>query len=326
MTALLITVDTELSSSLHQRGVSLADNVDRSIWARTRSGAFGIGWQMEQLDRHGLKGVFFLDPMPALVHGTDFLAPIVHAIVARGHEVQMHIHTEWLAWAKDSPVGGRQGRNIGDFSLDDQIILLGRAKQWLEQAGAPAITAFRAGNFGANDDTLRALATLGVAWDSSVNPAYLGRECGISADRAQIGATRAQGVVELPVSGIEDRPGGFRPAQICAMSAAEMRAGLRHAVREGHDAFNVVTHSFEMLSRDRRRPNGAVIARFQALCRDAARLPGVRGAGFNDLSVDLADRPARTLSRAAPSRLRTGLRLVEQAWATWRYEHRLVPA
>jgi hypothetical protein len=81
-----------------------------------------------------------------------------------------------------------------------------------------------------------------------------------------------------------------------------------------------------MLSRDRRRPNGAVIARFQALCRDAARLPGVLGAGFDDLSVDLADRPARTLSRAAPSRLRTGLRLAEQALATWRYEHRLVPA
>jgi hypothetical protein len=238
----------------------------------------------------------------------------------------MHIHTEWLAWAKDSPVGGRQGRNIGDFSLDDQVILLGHAKQWLEQAGAPAITAFRAGNFGANDDTLRALAKLGVAWDSSVNPAYLGRECAITADPAQIGPTRAQGIVELPVSGIEDRPGGFRPAQICAMSAAEMRAGLRHAVHEGQAVFNVVTHSFEMLSRDRQRPNGAVIARFRALCREAARLPGIRGVGFNDLSLDLADQPARVLTRAAPSRLRTGLRLAEQALATWRYEHRLVPA
>jgi hypothetical protein len=302
MTALLITVDTELSASLHQRGMSLADNVDRSIWARTPAGAFGIGWQMDLLDRHGLKGVFFLDPMPALVHGADFLTPIVGAIVARGHEVQMHIHTEWLAWAKESPVGDRQGHSIGDFSLDDQIILLGRAKQLLEQAGAPAITAFRAGNFGANDDTLRALATLGVAWDSSVNPAYLGHGCGISADRALIGAIRAQGIAELPVSGIEDKPGGFRPAQICAMSAAEMRAGLRHAVRDGHDAFNVVTHSFEMLSRDRQRPNGTVIARFQALCREASRLPGIQGAGFNDLPADLADRPVRTLTRAAPDR------------------------
>ena len=326
MTALLITVDTELSSSLHQRGVSLADNVARSIWAEAKGGAYGIGWQMDLLDRHGLTGVFFLDPLPALVHGADFLAPIVRAVVGRGHEVQMHIHTEWLAWARESPVGGRQGRNIGDFSLADQIVLLGLAKQLLEDAGAPAITAFRAGNFGASDDTLRALATLGVVWDSSVNPAYLGRECTIAADRAQIGATRQHGVIELPVSGIADRPGGFRPAQICAMSAAEMRDGLRHAAREGHDAFVVVTHSFEMLSRDRQRPNRAVMARFEALCREAARLPGVQGAGFNDLPADLADRPARALTRAAPSQWRTGLRIAQQAWATWRYEHRLVPA
>ncbi|MEC3912821.1 hypothetical protein U5A82_20815 [Sphingobium sp. CR2-8] len=326
MTALLITVDTELSSSLHQRGVGLDDNVGRSIWAQARGQAFGIGWQMDLLDRHGLKGVFFLDPLPALVHGPDFLAPIVGAIVGRGHEVQMHIHTEWLAWANPSPVGDRRGRNIGDFSLADQVVLLGQAKQLLEDAGAPAITAFRAGNFGANDDTLRALAALGVAWDSSVNPAYLGRECAISVDRAQIGAVRRHGVAELPVSGIADRPSGFRPAQICAMSAAEMHAGLRHAVREGHDAFVVVTHSFEMLSRDRQRPNHAVIARFESLCREAARLPAVRGVGFNDLPTDMADRPARALTRAAPSQWRTGLRIAQQAWVTWRYERRLVPA
>lgn len=326
MTALLITVDTELSSSLHQRGVSLTDNVSRSIWAEAQGQAHGIGWQMDMLERHGLKGVFFLDPMPALVHGADFLAPIVEAIESRGHEVQMHIHTEWLAWAKESPIGGRQGRNIGDFSLDDQITLLSLAKMLLEQAGAPSITAFRAGNFGANDDTLRALAAIGVAWDSSVNPAYLGRECSITADPAQIGALRLQDVVELPVSGIHDRPGHFRPAQICAMSAAEMRAGLRHAAREGQDAFTVVTHSFEMLSRDRQRPNAMVKARFVALCREAARLPQVRGVGFRDLSPTMADDSPPSQSRVPASRIRTGLRLAQQAWATWRYEHRLVPA
>ena len=28
----------------------------------------------------------------------------------------------------------------------------------------------------------------------------------------------------------------------------------------------------------------------------------------------------------SPDRLRTGLRVVQQAWATWRYERRLIPA
>lgn len=326
MTALLITVDTELSAALHQRGIGCDENVRLSIWGNTARGDYGIGWQMDLLERHGLKGVFFLDPLPALVFGADFLKSIVAAIVGRGHELQLHLHSEWLAWAQASPVDGRQGHNIGDFTLADQTILLGLGRDLLERAGAPTITAFRAGNFGANDDTLRALAAIGLTWDSSVNPAYLGRGCGISMDAGQIDAIRTQGLVELPVSGIADRPGGFRPAQICAMSAAEMQAGLTHAVRQGHNAFVVVTHSFEMLSRDRQRPNRAVMGRFEQLCANAARLDGVRSAGFNDLSCSLADQPARALTRVPASRVRTGLRIAQQAWATWRYEHRLVPA
>ena len=326
MTALLITVDTELSALLHQRGAGLDDNIRRSIRAEAGGRDYGIGWQMDQLERHGLKGVFFLDPMPAFVHGPEFLKPIVAAIADRGHEVQLHIHTEWLGFAEQSPVEGRQGRNIGDFSLSDQILLLQIARQWLEEAGAPAITAFRAGNFGANDDTLRALAQLGIAWDSSLNPAYLNHGCGITAGREEVGISRKYGVLELPIAGISDRPGGFRPAQICAMSTSEMRAGLRHAAHEGHDAFAVVTHSFEMLSRDRQRPNRAVMRRFTALCREAAGLDGVRTAGFRDLPADLDLRPPVALSRVPPSRLRTGIRVLQQVLATWRYERRLVPA
>lgn len=326
MTLLLITVDTELSSSLHRAGATVEENVARSIWAQTSSGAFGVGWQMDQLDRHGLKGVFFLDPLPALVHGPDFLRPIVQPIISRGHEIQLHIHTEWLEWAAASPVGGRVGRNIRDFSLQDQIMLLSTAKALLEAAGAPPITAFRAGNFGADDDTLRALAAIGIQWDSSVNPAYLGRECAVSADPDQISASERLGVLELPVSGISDRPGGFRPAQVCAMSAAEMRAGLSHAAQQRHDAFVVVTHSFEMLSRDRQRPNRTVINRFERLCRRAAAMPDIASGGFADLSPILLTPAAPRLTRAAPSVLRTMSRQAQQAWATWRYEHRLVPA
>jgi len=327
VTALLITVDTELSISRHRQGMPFAENIARGVWGRTGAQARGIGWQMDVLDRHGLKGVYFVDPLPALVEGPAFLEDIVGAIVSRGHEVQLHVHTEWLDLAKDSPVGGRTGRNIGDFSLADQVTLLAMARDWLEAAGAPKINAFRAGNFGANDDTLRALAYLGFAWDSSVNADYLGRDCRVSLDPGQIAATRKEGVVELPVSGISDRPGHFRPAQICALSAREMIGGLRHAAGEGQPAFVVVTHSFEMLSRDRQRANLAVADRLERLCAFAAAHPGITGAGFHELdstAVQVTGRQAYT--RLPASRVRTTMRLVEQALATWRYERRLVPA
>lgn len=324
MTQVLVTVDTELSALLHQRGLSARANLDSSISGSCAVGSFGIGWQMDQLEARGLKGVFFVDPMPGLLYGEAIIADIVAPIIARGHEVQLHIHTEWLEWVADSPVEGRQGHDLADFSFEDQVILLGRATAMIERAGAPRPTAFRAGNYGANDDSLRALAALGLIWDSSVNAPYLGGACRISAAPDAIGAYRMEGVIELPVAGLFDQGQSVRPAQICALSSAEMKAALTHAAREDHGAFVIVTHSFEMLSRDRSRPNRAVMRRFEAMCDVIAANPGLHSAGFADLD------PTQLLARSGqhrlgPDRWRTQRRMVEQMLATLRYERRLRP-
>jgi len=326
MSQVLITVDTELSAGRQARGLDARANFESSILGRTDQGDFGIGWQMDRLEAHGLRGVFFVDPMPALVHGEALVADIVGGIVARGHEVQLHIHTEWLEWTRVSPVGGRTGHDLSDFSLDDQIILLELARDMLVRAGAPRPIAFRAGNYGADDNSLKALAAIGMMWDASVNPAYLGSGCRITfpADRAT--AAALHGVTELPVAGFYDWPGHFRPAQICAVSSAEMRAALRHAAGMKDFAFAVVTHSFEMLSRDRLRPNRAVMARFDSLCSSIAATPGLEAAGFADLDAAALEQPSSPDYRLPPSYLRTAGRLAEQLFATWRYERRLRPA
>lgn len=326
MTSVLVTVDTELSALLHKRGFSARANLESSIVGRCRAGDFGIGWQMDRLEAQGLKGVFFVDPMPALVHGEALIADIVGPIIARGHEVQLHIHTEWLEWVQNSPVGGRLGQNLRDFSPEDQATLLGLATDLIAHAGAPRPTAFRAGNYGADDNSLIALARLGLTWDSSVNAPYLGGSCRISASPDQIGAIKLHDMIELPIAGLHDRPQHIRPAQICALSAVEMRAALDHAARHRHPAFVIVTHSFEMLSRDRMRPNRAVMRRFDQLCRAIASHPGLNSAGFGDLDPAIIDTTDTPMARLAPNIWRTGWRVIEQALMTWRYERQLRPA
>src|SRR3546814_8826157 len=59
------------------------------------------------------------------------------------------------------------------------------------------------------------------------------------------------GMCEVPVSGLMDGPGSFRPAQLCAMSKEEMRDALDHAAASGAIQFSAFSHSFELLSRDR---------------------------------------------------------------------------
>ena len=315
-TQVFISCDTELSALLYQRGASGHANFDASITGRTTRGDFGIGWQMDRLEEHGLKGVFFVDPMPALVHGRQIVADIVGPILSRGHEVQLHIHTEWLDFVASNPFAPLNGHSIADFPPDAQTDILALAQDLLMEGGAPKPIAFRAGNYGADDSTLRALAGLGLTWDTSLNPVYLGSECRISLPRETIIATPHCGVTELPVSTLYDRPGHLRPAQVCALSSREMSALLDHAARTKQAHVMIVCHSFEMLSRDRQRPNRLVMGRFEALCAHVGEHVALESGVFSNVKPTMTG----TATHLQPNLLRTGWRYVEQAWAQARYE------
>jgi len=311
MTEVFITIDTELASGLHRRGASLADNLDRSIHARCAEGDFGLSFQAKRLEEAELKGVFFIDPMPALIFGTDFLKPIVGEVLARGHEVQLHLHTEWLDMVEKPPVAGR-GRHIGQFDEADQVSLIACAAELLSAAGAPAPLAFRAGNFGADDRTLRALHRLGIRYDSSFNPAYAGAQCRISLGRDQVVPVMHEHVLELPVGCISDWPGHIRPAQLIALSTWEMRSALGHAVATGQPALTIVSHSFELIERGPQRPRWGVVRRFEALCETlAARRQQAPTRGFADVS-ERALLQTSAPARLPPNPVRSVLRMISQ--------------
>lgn len=317
MTIALITVDTELSAGLFQRGWGADANFDASILGRTAQGDFGIGWQMDRLDEHGLKAIFFVDPAPALVLGGDVIARIVDMVASRGHYIELHMHAEWLTWAENPPIAAR-ATNVGDLQAADQAALLGWGCDLLERLGAPTISAFRAGNFGADDATIAALGQLGMAWDSSFNPAFAGGACRISLPADSIDPIVIGAVTQMPVSGIWASPGQFRSAQICALSAREMTGALRHAAETHRPCFNIVTHSFEMLSRDRQRPNRTVMRRFIAMCEAISAQDNLACGHFADVPETAATPP----TRLPANRWRTALRHGEQALATILYERR----
>jgi peptidoglycan/xylan/chitin deacetylase (PgdA/CDA1 family) len=320
MTDVLITIDTELSESRHRRGMTLSQNLAASIYGEVAAGSFGIGWQMDLLEAHGLRGVFFVDPSPALVFGEAFLSDVVGSIVSRGHEVQLHTHTEWLALI-DAPADRRKDtRFIRDLPGGDQEKLIHYGATLLEKAGVAPPVAFRAGNFAASDETLSALGRLGIIWDSSFNAYHLGKACRIALPAETNGPVRHAGVIEVPVSGLNDRPGRFRPAQVCALSRWEMAAALNHAAEVGQPTFVVVSHGFEMLSRDRQRPNRSVIARFRHLCRLVESHPGLRSIGFRDLDATSLDNGHAAAPLLASNRWRTFQRHAAQAVAMLRCE------
>jgi peptidoglycan/xylan/chitin deacetylase (PgdA/CDA1 family) len=311
MTRVFLTIDTELMWRHHVAGHDAETILRRSL----DPAGVGIGWQLGRLRRHGLKAVFFVDPMPCLIYGTDWLRRLVGRILEAGQEVQLHVHPNWTG-ARLGDGGAATGAfELIDYSFAEQRNLLAGAADLLTAAGAPQPIAFRAGSYSASDDTLHALAELGFVYDSSHNGSEHPWPSAISLGRRRIAPVLHHGIVEVPVTLIEDRRGNLRHFQICALSATEMRAAFDHAVRAGHAAVTIVSHGFELANRAGTRPNRVHVCRFEAMCRLLA-----------DRKADLvtshfADRPPLPLDRAdlplGPSLIRTRLRQAEQFWSNW---------
>ena len=308
-TPVFLTIDTELLWRHHAAGCDLATQVGRSL----DPAGVGVAYQLALLEKHGLKACFFVDPMPTMVFGLDAIRPVVEAIVAAGQEVQLHLHPMW-AGAKPGDHGRSAGRfELIDYSFEEQRALIAGARDLLKACGAPQPVAFRAGSYSANDDTMQALAELGFAYDSSHNGAETPWPSQIGLPERQIAPVRHRGVMEVPVTLIEDAPGSLRHFQICALSLGEMRAALDHAVAERHEAVTIVSHSFELANRSGTRANGVHVGRFEGLCAMLAESrDSMPTAWFGDRPVFAGAGEANLL---APNMLRTRWRQAEQLWS-----------
>jgi hypothetical protein len=304
-TRVLLTIDTELRWDW--RDSSWQENLALSF----DPAGVGVGYQLGRLAAHGLKACFFVDPMPALVYGIEPIRRMVEPILAADQEVQLHVHPSWA-----DP--GHPVFELTGLDPQAQLDLIRTARDLLVEAGAPSPTAFRSGSYAADLATLEALAALEIRYDSSHNGSHHPWPSALPLDPRLTAPAMLEGVVEIPVTHIEQRPGRLRHLQICAVSFREMRAALLHASDNDHPAVTLVGHSFELAARGGRKANPVLVRRFEKLCgflaANEVRMPT---AFFSDL----ADLPLH--AEASPLRsgaVRTAARMAEQAWANAVYE------
>jgi len=319
MLNVLITIDTEVYPLLpDSRRDNLARDIDRDIYGRTPEGEFGLTYQVETLARHGLKAVFFVEALFATSVGLEPLERMVRTIRSGGHEIQLHVHPEWLGWTPDSPIEARSRHLMSQFSMEEQAELIAWGLRNLAAAGSPEVQAFRAGDFAANGACLEAARGNGIRFDSSCNatsplsfPAWKGRAATQPVD--------AWGMVEVPVSYWDAAPLGLRHAQLTTASWGELKCALSQALHRRWPTFVIVSHSFELLKARRRRPSRpapdrVVKSRFESLCRFLAeRRDAFRTVGFEELQQTLStDNDGRAMLALPP--WRTAQRLFEQAY------------
>jgi peptidoglycan/xylan/chitin deacetylase (PgdA/CDA1 family) len=311
-TRVLLTVDTELVWRHHAAGHDWRENFARSYEAA----GVGIPYQLAKLREHDLKACFFVDPMPAAVHGLDPVRRMVEPILAAGQEVQLHLHPFWAHLEKAER--NRRTDELTAYDLGVQRELIAQARELLVAAGVPDPIAFRSGSYAANEDTARALADLGFRYDSSHNGSHHPAPSALPLPPGTIAPVEiGPGLIELPVSQIGGA-GGLRHLQICAVSFAEMRAALLAADKARQPVVTVVSHSFELATRNGLAVNRVVRRRFDRLCaflgQQRESLPT---ATFATLPALPLDQPALPPTGSQQRRLR---RMAGQAWGNLRYE------
>jgi len=317
MTGVLLSIDTEFTWRAHEGGASWLENYGRSI----EPGGAGISYQLATLAKHGLKACFFVDPLPALLFGIEPIERIVGTIREAGQEVQLHLHPMWTQADRRIHRPDPVRFELTQFSEEEQLDLILRARELLRQAGAADPIAFRAGSFAANVGTLRAIQRAGFRIDSSHNGSLMPWPCDTGLPERAVSPLRAGTLVELPVGLIDEGGGKLRHLQIGAVSLTEMRAALLHAEAEGVPLVTLVGHSFELATRDGERANDILRHRFDSLCAwlasDAARFPTRFATDLLDVALDVPATPC-LVSQAA----RLG-RMAVQGFANLRYEGRL---
>ncbi|HEY0111721.1 MAG TPA: polysaccharide deacetylase [Allosphingosinicella sp.] len=309
-TRVLLTIDTELKWERYARGASWQENVALSY----DPAGVGISYQLARLGAYGLKACFFVDPMPALVYGIEPIRRMVEPILTAGQEVQLHIHPSWADSA--APVF-----ELAGVDAPRQTELIRTARELLIEAGAPAPVAFRSGSYSADLATLEALAALSIRYDSSHNGSEHPWPSALPLDPRRIAPALLNEVVEVPVTLIDQRSGGLRHLQICAVSSGEMHAALLHAARHGHPVATIVGHGFELATRDGTRPNPLLVRRFDRLCGFLAehrkQLPTAHFTELADLPLDAEASPLPHAAR------RTVARMGQQLWGNAVYERAL---
>lgn len=284
------------------------------IYGSTAKGDFGLPYQLNVLKQHGLTGVFFIEPLFSTRFGAQPLAEIVGLVHDSGHEVQLHLHTEWVDEAKVPLLEGGQGKrqHLRYFSKEEQTALISAGARLLKQAGATDINAFRAGNFGFNRDTLGALAANGIAFDSSYNASLFGPDSGVMPGVTVVEPVECDGVYEYPMTVFRDGTRVLRHAQLTSCSYQEMEGLLWQALEAGRSSFVILSHGSELLNQSKSRPDEVVVKRFQKLCsfldknRDSFRMRGFQG-----LNPQVAHNQPEPL--ASPI-WKTGARMLEQAY------------
>jgi peptidoglycan/xylan/chitin deacetylase (PgdA/CDA1 family) len=223
----------------------------------------------------GLAATFFVETFAEEQGNLGQTEPVCHFLLQSGQDIQLHVHPNHKHYGlkqQGKPFPFTDG--LADLDPDAQRALLAEGCERLDRWTGRRPVAFRAGNMGANEQSLAQMAAVGLRIDSSYTFPYLGKQCRFRDPQRYNGSKWYGDVLELALSGFEQRRlPGLHPAQpldLMGTSFEECRDAIRMICGAGADAV-VILHSFSLFKvrnyqYDGGRLNRVVARRFRRLC------------------------------------------------------------
>ncbi|WP_084318736.1 polysaccharide deacetylase family protein [Deferrisoma camini] len=251
----LFTIDVETRGSGRGVGNPLIDILGRVPGEDER---FGLEKMMDILDRHGVKGTFFVNPYETPVYGEEVLSQACRTIVRRGHDLELHTHPK--------PAFGFWSMREVDRTTQTKVLKWGLEKiqGWV---GDWRPVAHRAGAYAGNLDTLLACAAVGIPMDFSYNysvPFWRPAQKRVGTFNRPV---VVNGILEVPVTSyVQFSLGpweklGFVDLESSTLS--EIRYVLRSLLEAGVGTAVVMMHSFSFVRNG--VPDREVIGKFDQL-------------------------------------------------------------
>ncbi|MFH0825733.1 MAG: hypothetical protein V2B18_23505 [Pseudomonadota bacterium] len=156
---------------------------------------YGVPLIVEILERHGIKGVFFVSPYCPPGLENDMISHL-RFLTARGHDLQLHTHPD--VFDVNRPL-------LTMYDKEEKRKIIAAGVRNIILAGAPPPIAHRAGAYALDDEVMGLPAEFGIHIDSSVFPGS--PNCKVALPRSAANRfTKIGGVYELPITLIELLP------------------------------------------------------------------------------------------------------------------------
>jgi peptidoglycan/xylan/chitin deacetylase (PgdA/CDA1 family) len=277
-TKVCLTVDTEFSiGGAFTSDASRFPIADPMVWCDVNGRSHGLGFLLDCLRRHQLQATFFVEALHRYYFQDDPMRPVVRAISAGGHEIQLHEHPCWAVFQHpDWRERVRANPNQDDFHgrcEEDMLALINQGQEIFADWGLPPPKVFRSGGLQHDGTLYRALARAGIPYSSNIGLAIF--DSGDPDYQLYSGCHERHGVKEFPVLTFNDWTLGKRrhlkSLTIAGTSFAEMCTLLERARQQEVPMVVILTHPFEYVqSKDKRftrkRPHSVNQSRLRRLC------------------------------------------------------------